>query len=597
MRIKCIKKGIFARLTWLYFIYILIPISFLCIYNYIQLQESVKKEVTYEREKFTQGLKNDINNKVGIIKNVANNISYNTMVQQFLGESFDVNKDSLFKYAEQVYPVVSQAIIYNQTNIQQMRIFMNNPTIPEGWGIFWSTDRVSQETWYQELMASENQNNYLSIQAGRYFDNQLQPATNDKLFVYLQKIFNLEGKCLGVLALEIDVEDFFLSYGRDEMDKTNVYLLDKENQFIVSSDESKEDYIMQRLERLEQEKVFEDEEELYMLKKINEIDATIITTHSLTNQKVVFRYSTTNSTILIGGLIMSLILFYAYIRNIFTKIEKNIKIMSQAVQGNLDLRIPVESKDEIGMIAESFNSLIEKNNALIKDIVKKEVMQKTTELRALQFQINPHFFYNTLDILASKMMMCGNYEVADAIADFGKMLRYNISNRSMHTTLDIEVQYVKQYISIQKLKYDERLQLNIELPNELKRLKILKFILQPIIENSMVHGFENQEGLLEIKLRFSINEKDELIIRITDNGKGMDEKSLEEMNTIMSVGNEASDVADRGIRDRGIGLENINQRLKLFYGDAYGIKMESNTYEGTTTIISIPEMRIGESTC
>ena len=258
--------------------------------------------------------------------------------------------------------------------------------------------------------------------------------------------------------------------------------------------------------------------------------------------------------------------------------------MTLAIHNDFKSRIPVNRKDEIGQIAQNFNILLEKINVLLRNLVIKETAHKDAQFKALQFQINPHFIYNTIDVYVNKLALAGNYEIADSIADFGRMLRYNIGRKEIFTTLRMELDYIKSYIGIQKLRFEERLKLNINVPKELLGFKIIKFILQPVVENSILHNMNENGMKLEINIDVRMSDE-KLIISISDNGHGIEPSKLKELNN-QFITSRYKQFSDPG--NTNIGLQNINERLKLFYGNEYHIRMKSVYGRNTTTILTIP---------
>jgi sensor histidine kinase YesM len=263
-------------------------------------------------------------------------------------------------------------------------------------------------------------------------------------------------------------------------------------------------------------------------------------------------------------------------------------VMRIVAKGNFNIRIPNAHNDEVGQMAESFNVLIEKINFLINDVVKKETAYKDAQLTALQYQINPHFIYNTIDIFRMKLELEGNYEMADSITSFGKMLRYNINRDSQYATIKEEVDYIEKYLNLQKLRYGERIVFVADLPEDFKNIKIIRFMLQPIVENSIKHGIDNYKKGLYIQIKF-IKRMRCVQVEVIDNGKGINDAELELLNKQLK---NSKALEKKNDTYKNIGLENINARIKLFYGEQYYIKLESIEGEYTKAIINIPMLRI-----
>ncbi|OYP31646.1 hypothetical protein CG709_06675 [Lachnotalea glycerini] len=209
--------------------------------------------------------------------------------------------------------------------------------------------------------------------------------------------------------------------------------------------------------------------------------------------------------------------------------------------------------------------------------------QQKMEFKMLASQINPHFIYNTLETIRMQSFTSGNRDVANAIKLLGKYLHYVLENTgTSSTTLKKELDYIQTYLAIQKLRFDDRVnyQLMIQDALNLEEYQILPLLLQPIVENAILHGLEgtNENGKIIIDVK--VIEEEFLIIDIFDNGLGMTEDKLLELNQNIQTRKQN--------KTSNIGLYNINQRIKLYYGNAYGMNIKSRLEEGTLVTLTLP---------
>lgn len=217
-------------------------------------------------------------------------------------------------------------------------------------------------------------------------------------------------------------------------------------------------------------------------------------------------------------------------------------------------------------------------------INEKELLneQQVMEFKMLASQINPHFLYNTLESIRMKAFTAGDREVATAIKLLGKSMRYVLENTgTVFTTLDKELNYIETYIMIQRLRFGERVNYSFQVEDglELENYRILPLLLQPIVENAILHGLEDQEGEGQIIIHVSADEEN-LHIIIKDNGRGMSKEELKKVRRKLYVKNSELKTS--------IGLYNINERIKLCYGEGHGIRIESMLSEGTEVFIDLP---------
>ncbi len=214
---------------------------------------------------------------------------------------------------------------------------------------------------------------------------------------------------------------------------------------------------------------------------------------------------------------------------------------------------------------------------------KMENEQQLMEFKMLASQINPHFLYNTLETIRMKALTEGNPEVANAIKLLGKSLRYVLENNGSNaTTLKNELTHVEIYLIIQKLRFSERVNYEINVAEDVNAdsVEILPLFLQPIVENAIVHGLEEAERFGLVQINVSQQDDELLFIEVKDNGMGMDEETLAALNRKLSMPNRRF--------TSSIGLYNIAQRIRLFYGDRYSMKVESKEGAGTKVTLTLP---------
>ena len=577
---KVRDMSLLSKLTIGYIVFVLIPVIFISFYSYDQIQQFYRYQIINEKQKYNAHIKNSIIQKMEIIKNTSESIVYNSEILNFLENRFTHASYSI--YSERIYPIINYIISNSKVKICNIRIFMHNTTIPEGWEYFFSDERLLAKEWYKKFIDSDERELWLRINGKDYFKNwSLRNASDKDEFIYLQKIMNYDQTYLGTIAIEISDENLlFLETNKIDNDLFFLY-----NQDTLYTSKNIKDYFpVDSIGDLfvNNEGNIEYNQSLFIYDIIDKLNVKFGLVASLTAEKKAFNSLILNTIFIICATIFLIVNFYVLIGIFFRNIRNCMNIMNKVVQGDFSLRVPVKGKNEISVIAENFNLMIQKINELINDIVKKEIAKKEAQINALQYQINPHFFYNTLDILAGKMVLTGNYDIADTIADFGKMLRYNLNNQCKQTTLKAEIEYVKNYMRIQKIKYGEKIKLIVNLPEYLSNMQIPKYIMQPIVENSITHGFRGENNALTVTINVMLEGKDGIRIEVTDDGLGINEQDLKNMN----ISFEKSSYTASTIG--GIGLRNINERLKLFYGDDHFIRMESVEGQYTKIILIIP---------
>lgn len=286
----------------------------------------------------------------------------------------------------------------------------------------------------------------------------------------------------------------------------------------------------------------------------------------------------------IGIFILVMYLGLRFSKGITRPFERLTKEMKKVEEGNFsDIKQTcvntVKYGDEIDQLEYDFHLMVKKINILIKDNYLKQIAIKESEFKALQAQINPHFLYNTLESINWLAKLNKQYQIATIVKALGNLLRNSISNKKEVIPLTEEMDILEDYITIQKCRYEERLDFSMNIRKEHREYMIPKLSIQPLVENSIQYGLEKILGICEIKV-WTESSKKGLKIWVQDNGVGMEKDFLIKL--------ERNQVKPKG---SGIGIKNIDDRIKIIFGSEYGIKVYSVLGEGTRICIFIPYKR------
>ncbi|GKX32204.1 histidine kinase [Vallitalea longa] len=282
---------------------------------------------------------------------------------------------------------------------------------------------------------------------------------------------------------------------------------------------------------------------------------------------------------LLGGFLYGIviILFMIFFSIRYTEpMMKMKKVINKVEQGDLTVRTEVHSNDEVGQLGDSLNNMISEMEVLIDKLVKEEQEKKEVELEALHAQINPHFLYNTLNTIKWMAKIQGNKSVSRAITALIKLLRISTNLGREMITLGEEIDYVKNYIVIQKLRFNEAINVTYDIDDECMELTVPKLFLQPIVENAIIYGIGDENNDLNINIKSFIDNGD-LIIEIIDDGPGIEDEILKKIFKSTSDKNKFSKV----------GLNNVNQRIKLYCGKGYGVQIETKVGTGTLVRVAL----------
>ena len=278
---------------------------------------------------------------------------------------------------------------------------------------------------------------------------------------------------------------------------------------------------------------------------------------------------------------------YWYSKDFSSRVELLVKKFRRAETGDLSVSEKISGTDEIAVLDQQFNRMLGKLDQLIKTSYVQKLENKEAQLKNLQLQINPHFLYNTLETISSIAAVKQVFVVCDICGKLGEIFRYSLGkDYGELVPLEQEMTHIKNYMFIQKIRYGDRLQVFYNIDVDAAHVYIPRFILQPIVENAISHGLSNltSVGTLEVS---AFEKKDRLYIEIEDDGEGMVREKVAEITRFI---NTAKTVEGK----KNIGIRNVNQRIKLAYGEAYGITIRSAPYQGSRFTIQLPIMRKGE---
>lgn len=266
------------------------------------------------------------------------------------------------------------------------------------------------------------------------------------------------------------------------------------------------------------------------------------------------------------------------------------KRMHQIEKGDIGITIENRREDEFGYMNKTFNRMSLEIKNLINTVYKKQIATKDAEIKALQAQMNPHFLYNTLDSINWKAKINGVGEISEMVSALSSIIEANLNrNNENFITLSREIEYINNYYLLLTKRYGKKISMVLDVKPETLDCIIPKLIIQPIVENAVYHGLEMKIGSGTIYLKTSRNENN-LLIEVIDDGIGIDKNTLDNLNKSLEAGvNSASPATDAvDLISSSIGIINVHKRLRLIFGDEYGLLISSRVAEGTKVELSLP---------
>jgi len=385
---------------------------------------------------------------------------------------------------------------------------------------------------------------------------------------------------------------------------STLYILDSQDEVIASTNAKARGTLVKDVLSMDKENLLngvkttiDGEHILVQVKGLEQADGwrivSMIPVHELTADMNPMR----KVGIIVGvGIILILIMMGVFfMNNLMNPLMGLVMDMKRVGRRDRGFRIKVRSTNEVGSLASDINRMMDEMEEMTRDmfntqarLYKSELSQKQAEFSALQSQINPHFLYNTLNCISSIGLEYGSREIAQITSNMSKIFRYSIEQDELVRIKD-EVDCIQAYIKIISIRYDNKFAMNMDVEEGLLEMRTPKMILQPIVENSVYHGLERMDHGGELQVTGSRDEQGDVCFRITDSGKGMEPEELAALQVKLDM--DYQEYGPNGQSAKSIGLTNIHNRLRLLFGERYGIAIESRTGYGTTVTVKIPALK------
>lgn len=570
---KAVKKWYreltFRRKVWFSFLSVsLIPVMVLGTFTYFQTRQLlIQREEKVVRETLKQSVIS-LNAALEICENAMENMVWDAMIKQTLERKYKNNYEMYLAYRDVVDPVILRIRNLNP-QVKRITIYSSNETLyshgdnmrkierleklPEGiedYKIHWETEENRRLEMYCGIYTkSESDRNVV------YLD-----VDYDRVFGYLSGLFQED---YGVLvADELGNSVFSCWKFRDEAAG-----------YGLTADEILEEKSSLGRYVIYEESIPANGWKIWLYRPLKVVSASAWSITALVFMVI----------LLCVGIILTA--SYALTDSVVRPLKELIRNMDQIKEGHLMVDIQGDDKDEIGRLILRFSDLMSRLDCMVNEVYKSKILQQQYELRALQAQINPHFFYNSLSLINWKAIMAGQEEISEMSQLLSTFYRTTLNKGKNITRVKSEWDNTCSYARIQNLLHSGRLSLKMELEPGIEEYEILNLLLQPLVENAIVHGLDHKtdggEKILEVSGR---EEEGRLVFVVRDNGCGIQEEELDGILTAES---------------KGYGVQNVHNRIQLYYGTDYGLAFEScqgGELSGTKVTVRIPKKRMEDDT-
>lgn len=499
-----------------------------------------------------------------------------------------------YLFQEQTLSVLK--VITSISQVQSARIHLEYPGLREYFSYLYSMDRARDSLWYQDRNSlTYNGAWYLNVtdkQSAGTYSNYFTEKNMASFVIPVRISSELTGIFEIVLPMKAIVPELYTT-----MKTSDIFLVDSQNRLLGVEASGKFGEIT--VEKLA---------DMMGLSSLNDFDlqgiqlyqgmwkhSPVILSVSKNEKNGIFLMQLTSVRkqyqtmllqiiiILLTEIMMTALLLQA-VNSIVKRLLHDFDVFSECMRevenGNLDVEIPRLEQVEINAVAMEYNRMLGRVKQLMEISIHREVMVKEAQLKSLEKQINSHFLYNVLDSIKMMAEVRGIYNVSDALLALARMFRYNLQIDSHSVTLQEEIAYLENYLKLCNIRYDYYINLSENVEDPAGKLKVPKVILQPIAENSIAHGLDELAEDTTIYLKV-YRKGDCAYIEMTDMGKGMDEDKLRKVREVIQNGGGGDNSTN------GIGLHNIHERIRLMYGEEYGVEIFSMENCYTKVVLTI----------
>lgn len=554
MRLKdFFMKSIFNKLLLYSLCISLIPLIVISVIQYGRIYEKLENEVNDSHKQVISQYMQSVNEKLDMLQFQLSQISNSTIVQDML-----VDKElTPLERGVNISTEVSNILALEQNSAVRSCIIysMREDTLAYGKNVT-MMPLGKMEKWYQIIGELEEENYTYQIY-------------NEPVLTLVGKInyldtSRLRTELLGVVKLDIKIDKLLVK--TQALDNVKICIYDASDSLLYQSEavEESEDYI-----------VYEEFIERYDLKIEFLFEKGAFDDIKKENLKITF-------LLLLILIVFSVVISSVYSRHFTGRISFLLQKIKRVEEGDLTEQPSLKGNDEIAMLDIEVRNMTRRLNQLIEKNYVQKLENKNTELQNLRLQINPHFLYNTLETISSIAAVKNVFVICDISECLGEILRYSLGKRyGEFVSVEQEMYHTKNYIYIQQVRFEDRFDVVYSLDERLMDKKIPRFILQPIVENAIIHGVieKKEKGTLEISLCEKLGG---LVISVKDDGRGMSQDELENLKEMIEGTFGEVKTSD------SIGVRNVNQRIKMICGSQYGITVSSALNQGSCFELLLP---------
>ena len=553
------------KLAIFYSLFCFLPVMLLFLLSFLQMRSIIDDKEKLNLQSYLQQSVSSMDRTLDGYNSLSDYIAFDRTLAEAFSMEYGTPYEQYEQLTQKVDPILRSSS-YFHGGMQRITIYTDNGMVKHDTTVA-PVSEIEETDWYQKTLEHPGLN---------WFVNYPEKT----LFSARKLAFSGAREGVNILYMDVDYQKLFTPYAKTLISECGLYITDQEGKLVFEESRfsgKNQNYDLTYSEFLEQ-------------RDRGSADYTILCEQSNTTGWTVWLYQpvglageSMRPIGVMAGVTILICIFAAVLAYFITsgmvsgRIERLTCLMQEVQEGSMDMQVGSDDRDEIGMLYRGFGSMMKRIRTLINEVYLGKITQKEAELKALQAQINPHFLYNTLSLINWKALAAGEEDISRMTLAMSTFYRTALNRGRNVLQVEAELSNTRAYLEIQSMLHDGDFDYEIEVQPEILQCESLNLILQPLVENAIHHGIEEKtDGRGKISVR-GWKEDNCVWFMVEDNGVGMEQKVADKILTMES---------------KGYGVRNVDERIRLCYGEKYAMKVESVVGKGTKMTIHFPAKQL-----
>lgn len=553
------------KLAIIYSLFCFLPVMLLFWLSFLQMRSIIGDKEKMNLQSYLQQSVSSMDRTLDGYNSLSDYIAFDRTLAEVFSMEYGTPYEQYEQLTQKVDPILRSSS-YFHGGMQRITIYTDNGMVKHDTTVA-PVSEIEETDWYQKTLEHPGLNWFVNYQ-------------EKTLFSARKLSFSGVREGVNILYMDVDYQKLFTPYAETLISECGLYITDQEGKLVFEESRfsgKNQSYDLTYSEFLEQ-------------RNRGSTDYTILCEESNTTGWTVWLYQPVGLAGeamrpigVMAGVTILICIFAAVLAYFITsgmvsgRIERLTCLMQEVQEGSMDMQVGSDDRDEIGMLYRGFGSMMKRIRTLINEVYLGKITQKEAELKALQAQINPHFLYNTLSLINWKALAAGEEDISRMTLAMSTFYRTALNRGRNVLQVEAELSNTRAYLEIQSMLHDGDFDYEIEVQPEILQCESLNLILQPLVENAIHHGIEEKtDGRGKISVR-GWKEDNCVWFMVEDNGVGMEQKVADKILTMES---------------KGYGVRNVDERIRLCYGEKYAMKVESVVGKGTKMTIHFPAKQL-----